>query len=198
MKNLKIVSIILFAAISLTACKKITGISSLIPPPSIPHVGPGVYVGGYDGSGFDAAKYWHNDTAVTLSGGIGGTVASIFSIAISGTDLYAAAGDGDGGAKYWKGAAEVDLTNGTKYGKATAIVVSGSDVYVAGYEEDVNGTYSVAKYWKNGNAINLSDTNGHAEATAIAVVGNDVYVAGYEKPYNTSYYVAKYWRMEYQ
>ncbi len=64
---------------------------------------------------------------------------------------------------------------------ASAIAISGTDVYVAGYE----GNF--AKYWKNGIGVSLSDGT---MATAIAISGADVYVAGWEdQPYT-----AKYWK----
>ena len=62
--------------------------------------------------------------------------------------------------------------------RSDSIVVSGEDVYVAGYV--YNGSYYVAKYWKNGKAVPLSDGMGPSIAYAITLSGNDVYVAGYE------------------
>ena len=85
----------------------------------------------------------------------------------------------------------VGLTDGSKNAFAAAIAVSGSDVYVAGYE--FSGAHNVAKYWKNGTAVGLTDGNNSAYAGSIAVSGSNVYVAGYE--YNDlSHTVAKYWK----
>jgi hypothetical protein len=53
---------------------------------------------------------------------------------------------------------------------AKAIAVSGSDVYVAGYEYNAVGE-EVACYWKNGVRTALSDGTRRAEAKAIVLVG---------------------------
>ncbi len=85
-------------------------------------------------------------------------------------------------ATYWKNTDPVFLTNGSQYAGAYSIFVSGSDIYVAGYEDDGSTGYSVAKYWKNGIPFSLPLTDGskYAGAQSIFVVDNDVYVAGWE------------------
>ena len=96
-----------------------------------------------------------------------------------------------GGAAYWKNGTLVSLTNGNIRANANDIAISGSDVYVAGWEN--NGTKLEAKYWKNGIPVTLA---GGSIATAIAVSGSDVYVAGYEYNDGTTFStsVAKYWK----
>src|ERR1700744_6132900 len=89
---------------------------------------------------------------------------------------YVAATIGDTAAYFINGK-EYPLTSGQDTASANAIAVSGSDVYVAGYES--NGARMVAKYWKNGVATALSDTQLNATDNAIAVVGSTVYVAGW-------------------
>ncbi len=69
------------------------------------------------------------------------------------------------------------LTSGNTPASANAITLSGSDIYVAGYES--NGKHLVAKLWKNGTAVLLSDTAMNAAANAISIVGSDIYVAGW-------------------
>jgi hypothetical protein len=82
------------------------------------------------------------------------------------------------------------LTDGTHQANAGAVTLSGSDVYVVGYES--NGTHNIAKYWKNGNEVILSDGSNDAQAQSIYIEGNDVYVAGYES--NGTHNIAKYWK----
>ncbi|MEJ7675202.1 MAG: hypothetical protein WKF59_21480 [Chitinophagaceae bacterium] len=62
-------------------------------------------------------------------------------------------------AKVWKNGVATSLTNGSADEFASSVYVSGTDVYVAGYESDVSGFgIDVAKVWKNGVATSL--TNG--------------------------------------
>jgi hypothetical protein len=77
-------------------------------------------------------------------------------------------------ALYWKNGVASILTDGTTNAFAYAILVSGTDVYVAGSENQI------AKYWKNGVAVSVTDGTHPAEGLSIAVNGSDVYVAGYE------------------
>ena len=59
------------------------------------------------------------------------------------------------------------LTNGTNNAGAESVYVSGTDVYVAGYEN--NGTKDVAKVWKNGVGTSLTDGSNWAIARSIFV-----------------------------
>jgi hypothetical protein len=137
-----------------------------------------VYLTGYAGYGTTllGAVYWKNDVLIPLPGGQFAT-----GIAFMNTDVYVCGNAGYlmpvGGtatqAVYWKNGQMVNLGNPPSY--ARAIVISGSDIYIAGIAE-VDSIYS-AVYWKNGTLISLSNIP-HSVANAIAVSGSDVYVAG--------------------
>lgn len=94
-------------------------------------------------------------------------------------------------AKYWKNEVPVVLSQAQDLGYANSIAISGTDVYVAGYEV-FNATTYQAVYWKNGTKVLLTNGSYDAYATSIAVSGPDLYVAGYEN--NGRKYVAKYWK----
>jgi hypothetical protein len=74
-------------------------------------------------------------------------------------------------------ATALSMPSGMTSAQANAIAVSGSDVYVAGYEE--NSTSRAAVYWLNNGAATTLPSG--TQANAIAVSGNNVYVAGYEE-----------------
>ena len=67
-------------------------------------------------------------------------------------------------------------SNAIPYG----VVVNGSDVYVAGFDQSTGTGLSKAMLWKNGNGISLTDGLTYARANAVYVYNNDVYVTGYE------------------
>ncbi len=97
--------------------------------------------------------------------------------AIPGVDVYATGWESNGTtdlAKYWKNGSPTSLTNGSKGhmplgnvespdAVAYALAVSGTDVYVAGYE--FNGTQYVAIIWKNGVPTPLTDGTNDSGAT---------------------------------
>ena len=147
---------------------------------SIAVSGSDVYVAGVvvtDGA-LNKAQYWKNGVLVNLTDGSTGADAN--SIAVSGTDVYVAGTQWDGNAinysdgytvyqrnpiaKYWKNGIPVNLTDGSKWAEAKSIVVSGNDVYVAGFEG------SVAKYWKNGIPVILGNVSMNSEAYSIFLV----------------------------
>ncbi|RAJ26381.1 hypothetical protein [Pedobacter cryoconitis] len=92
---------------------------------------------------------------------------------------------------YWKDGIPVVLTDGHANASATAITVKGTDVYVAGYEND---EIAVARYCKNGKQTvlkidsKLSNGANYSEAYSIFIAGNDVYIAG------TEFGLAAYWK----
>jgi hypothetical protein len=104
--------------------------------------------------------------------------------------------DGNVFAKYWKDGKPVPLREGSNKGRVESIIVSGGDVYMAGYEDIVANTKAVAKYWKNGRSVALSDSLNANYASSIAVSGSDVYVSGSQSTGTTSssLTIAKYWK----
>jgi hypothetical protein len=107
-------------------------------------------------------------------------------------DVYVAGYDGKL-AVYWKNGVETALTDGSNFAIASSIFVSGTDVYVAGAEQNLQGL-QVAKVWRNGNPISLADGSKNSEALSIYVVENNVYVAGYEYTSIGGAPVPKYWK----
>ncbi|MBL0184025.1 MAG: hypothetical protein IPP96_17775 [Chitinophagaceae bacterium] len=91
-------------------------------------------------------------------------------------------------AKIWKNGSGTSLTTGKAV--ARSVFVSGTDVYVAGYE--YNGTHQVATVWKNGVTIPLSNGTSDMFANSVFVYGTDVYVAGREEV--GPVYFAKIWK----
>jgi hypothetical protein len=92
-------------------------------------------------------------------------------------------GTGHDVAMLWKNGVATALTDGTREGYATAVFISGTDVYVAGSEvglDSAGDSYTLIEYWRNGTPVILSDTSAGGSAFSIFVAGTDVYVAGFE------------------
>jgi hypothetical protein len=145
--------------------------SGIMQPMQIFVSGSDVYI--IDNVPAGGVNYWKNGTIVNVFDGSGETSA----IFVSGSDVYVA-GKADNLVAYWKNGAQTKLTDGKNYANATALYVSGYNVYVSGYEQ--TGSLRAAKCWKNGNEITL-DKGKHesCEATSVFVIGSDVYAAGY-------------------
>lgn len=117
---------------------------------------------------------------------------------VNGTDKYIVGNQnnpttGLAMATIWKNGVATNLTDGAaSVGAATAVFISGNDVYVAGWEQEnyYGGGPQYAKYWKNGVVVKLATVS--SVATGIAVFGNDVYVSGWES--NGTNNIAKYWK----
>ncbi|MDR1841496.1 MAG: Ig-like domain-containing protein [Holophagales bacterium] len=84
-------------------------------------------------------------------------------------------------ATIWKDGAPTHLTDGSFEAEANSVFVTDEgDVYVAGYESNVN-SISVATVWKNGELLyRLTDGQYGAQAESVFVIDGEVYVAGYD------------------
>lgn len=103
--------------------------------------------------------------------------------------------------KYWNNGRSFVVSDSFHHYVPTCISVSGSDVYVSGYQQlprdGVVPAHSVAEYWKNGVAVRLVDSCQSSEATGITIAGNDLYVLEreyYDSLPNYRLYTVKYWK----
>jgi hypothetical protein len=96
---------------------------------------------------------------------------------------------------YWKNGTAYYLTDPLGYGTATGLVLSDTDVYIAGSVADGSGVLQ-GRYWKNRIEGTLSQGLAQHTTGGIAVSGSDVYVAGFENPtVDTVYFnTAEYWK----
>lgn len=132
-----------------------------------------VYMAGnqiFDDS-LSAALLWINGVAQRLNDEKSSASAS--SVFVLNDDIYVAGynENSEGGhATLWKNGVAERLSGGQF---ATAVFVSGSEVYVAGYGLQ-------AMLWKNGVVQTLSSVSDFSSARSIYVSGEDVYVAGHK------------------
>jgi len=156
--------------------------------------GADVYVGGYNVSnGNILPGYWFDGTwiapALPAAGSAGGAV---LSMAVSGSDVYAAgftlsqshapgysAYAGNPG--YWLNGSWVGLPlpNGQTVGSVASLVVSGTDVYAAGFSGTANAV--IPGYWLNGAWVGLPVPFGFdgGQVNALVTSGGKVYAAGF-------------------
>jgi hypothetical protein len=133
------------------------------------------------------AAYWKNGVPVELTQLTeNGPTPIPESIFIAGTDVYVAGYSSDSvsnaTAVYWKNGIQVTLN--PAFSLANSIVVSGSNIYVAGtIAQGTNG------YWLNGNPTGLVAANGINLMSQVAVNGSDVYTVG-----SSANNVAEYWK----
>lgn len=114
----------------------------------------------------DLPTYWKNGTPIQLSNVAGTSVSSVFA---SGTHIYASE-SGTSDAQVWKDGAPTLLTKGATNAGTNQVVVSGTDIYAAGY--DWGGARNYAEYWKNGVPVLLNDGTHQATALSIAIVSH--------------------------
>ena len=94
-------------------------------------------------------------------------------------DVYIAGCRNGTAAMLWKNGVAQSLSDGRQFCVAASVYVSGSDVYVVGWDDGTE-RMCVAKLWKNGVEQNLTDGKNDAEAYSVCVADGNVYVAGYE------------------
>jgi len=75
-------------------------------------------------------------------------------------------------------------------GSVNSVFVSGSDVYVVGWEYAPQESGQVATLWKNGKFQSL----GKGKANSVFVSGEDVYIAGYDYKSDTHEQFATLWK----
>ncbi|HEX3384334.1 MAG TPA: hypothetical protein VHS53_04060 [Mucilaginibacter sp.] len=168
--------------VGLSACKKEAIRHSTAPP-----IEADVYVAGFVGPQSQAA-YWKNGSLTQLEQN-SSVISYARSIAVNASGVYAA-GSREGAsalnAVLWFNGTSTLLSDPSVNAEAMSVVLSGSDVYVAGYQNDLAAGHTKALYWKNGAATLLS---GGLVAKAIVISGSDVYIAG-----QTTDGVAAYWK----
>ena len=147
-------------------------------------------IGKGDGFIYPVAAYWKDGKEILLAEKNHESLGQ--SIFVSDKDVYvagyetsvAANGNYVEGyvATYWKNGKAFHLSEKTKTNYATSVFVANGDVYVAGYERQIETGKDIAKYWKNGEEFRLTDGTFHGRANAIFVHQTDVYVAGEINP----------------
>lgn len=91
-------------------------------------------------------------------------------------DIYACGNIGNR-AVFWKNGVESFLTDGTESASANKIIVNGTDIYVAGSEENA-AEVKIAKVWKNGDATNLTSEINAGDDIRFDMEGSNTYVVG--------------------
>lgn len=169
---------------TVTAMDGSTATYSITVTVPVPTSQPSVYVAGADrSSGTHVATVWKNGEAISFTNGSFNSFATSVhvddkTIYVSGTEAV-----GYNYATYWKKVDGVPqpiagLNETMNDASANSMFVNGTDVYIAGYENQGAGVGNVAKVWKNGTATHLSTLGSYA--LSVFVSGNDVYVAGAE------------------
>ena len=158
-----------------------------------------VYIaGGITIKGKQYPAYWKNGKMGKLSEQSG----SVIAIAVNNAAVYAV---GYLEAKpnqiiVWKNKIPIEIkASGAQRVNAIGITLSGTDVYVAGSQNNGNGENSIAKYWKIDSRNQITDTSlpkpnpgNNAYGNGIAVLHNHIYVIGTIR--NGSESIAALWR----
>jgi IPT/TIG domain len=147
--------------------------------------GSDIYLSGtyLDASNNLIAAYWKNGVQVNLPG----SLPTPYSIFVSGNDVYVAGTTYNNAtqintAVYWKNGVVTSLSDGILNYLAKGIYVTGSDVYVSGFEGSGNDVSPL--YWKNGNKVALTPGPG-ITSTISGTGGNIIIGCGYKVPTST-------------
>lgn len=161
--------------------------------------GPDVYAVGYTGpsNAPSIPVMWKNGVQepVKLSKDIVG--GSVNKVLIVGKDVYMigfqVTSKFVNHATLWKNG-EVVIFTESKDIYFESLAVSGSDVYIGGFEE--LGNISVATIWKNGTPSRLGSVDGSVSSgvNSICVVGGDVYAVGTQYNIDSGTYKAVVWK----
>lgn len=130
-----------------------------------------IYVAGFAcenlAAGCALAAYWKNGIQVELTDVTNTGASSIF---VSGTNIYVSGNDdANTVAELWKDRVLLPLTQASLGSSANQVLVSGTDVFVAGAILNDSGK-AVATYWKNGESVSLTDGTQFSSAFAVSVV----------------------------
>ena len=144
--------------------------------------------------GYDAGKpvYWKDEIKTTVTDIPALSSVLVNSGFVSGTDVYIVGTVDDRSAYppygngpvtfrpyYWKNGIAVSLPSSNIKSEAYAIYVSGTDVYVTGYDATPNGNLPVL--WKNGVKSVLPTTGANSgAANSVSVSRNDIHIIGYD------------------
>jgi hypothetical protein len=133
---------------------------------------------------FNNIILWKNGNPQSLADG---SDVYATSLSVSGNDVYVVS-NGPCAMLLKNGVAQT-LSFSNCYFHPLSVFVAGEDVYVAGYEQQVECPYNMfgecfygptkALVWKNGAMTWLTNGSQNAMANSIAVSGDDVYVVGY-------------------
>ncbi len=136
----------------------------------------GAFVGDYPDTFFPL--YWKDGQENLLTGN-----ASVNDIQVTETDVHVVGSNWWSGnsvpVTYWKNSSPQYLTTGARPGGAVGMTFDGSDVYIAGFEEEVaNNFLPKAKLWKNGSETSLIQGLQDSIAAGVMILDGNVIVAG--------------------
>jgi len=175
MKNWVLLCLCGFVAGNLfSGCNKSDDAGDIQPP----HVKAVYAAGYYTLSGKTYTALWKDGRATVFD-----SSAVPMDMFVNGNDLYIS-GIKNSKAWFWKNNTATQLSTDPAYGYviANSIVVSGSDVHIAGMAEEATTYRKQAIYWKNNapQMLNAGSNTENSYALSIAASGADVYIAGYK------------------